>query len=150
MVFEAVASTEEDPETVGDRLRNVLGITYEVQREWRNTRVAFNAWREAAEGVGVLVFQATDVPVAELRGYSISVDPLPVVVVNRKDSYSGRSFTLLHEMTHVLLRSGGLCDLAGEQAIEIFCNHAAGAALVPSGSLLKEQTVLAHGESPEW
>src|SRR5207245_2446351 len=38
----------------------------------------------------------------------------------------------------------------GEQAIEIFCNHAAGAALVPSGSLLKAQTVLAHGESPEW
>src|SRR2546422_2442493 len=81
MSFEAVASTEEDPETVGDRLRRVLGIAYEAQREWRNTRIAFNAWREAVERATVLVFQATDVPVTELRGYSISVDPLPVVVV---------------------------------------------------------------------
>ncbi|OLD88916.1 MAG: hypothetical protein DMD38_10110 [Gemmatimonadetes bacterium] len=150
IAVEAVASTDENPESVGEKVRKVLRISYEVQKEWRDKRVAFNAWRDAAGEAGVLVFQATNVPVAELRGYSISVDPLPVVVVNRKDSYAGRSFTLLHEMTHILLRSGGLCDLEGEQAIEIFCNHAAGAALVPSGSLLKEQTVLAHGESPEW
>ncbi len=57
---------------------------------------------------------------------------------------------MLHETTHILLRSGGLCDLAGEQGIEIFCNHVAGAALVPSARLLKEQVLLAHGRSAEW
>ena len=70
-------------------------------------------------------------------------DQLPLVVVNRKDAYSARTFTLIHEFTHLLLRSSGLCDLSAdsgrppsEQRLEVFCNAVASQTLVPDSALL--------------
>ncbi|MGZ9034940.1 MAG: ImmA/IrrE family metallo-endopeptidase [Rhodospirillales bacterium] len=60
--------------------------------------------------MGVLVFQATRVEMDEVRGFSIAEPVLPVIVVNRKDAPSGRTFSLLHEFTHLLLRRSGICD----------------------------------------
>src|SRR5256885_831979 len=44
IAVEAVASTDENPESVGEKVRKVLRISYEVQKEWRDKRVAFNEW----------------------------------------------------------------------------------------------------------
>jgi len=78
-------------------------------------------------------------------------------VVNIKDTPRGRCFTMFHELTHIMLHEDGLCDLSEEsdrapeeQRIEIFCNHVAGAALVPQDHLLSEELVRQKGNSPEW
>ena len=63
------------------------------------------------ERVGVLVFQTGGVSLDEMRGFSISAEPFPVIVVNAKDSPRGRVFTLIHEFAHILTNRGGLCDL---------------------------------------
>ena len=91
-------------------------------------------------------FQATDVEIAEARGFSIAERPLPAVVVNIKDSVYGRIFTLIHEFTHVLLNRGGICDVDegadnDHEDVEIFCNHVAGATLVPRDVLLRSEHV---------
>ena len=140
--FGLYADLSENPEDVGARVRNVL--TGGAGPTSGDTRLAFNFWRTAAEAAGVLVFQAEDVGIDEMRGLSIAERPLPAVVLNIKDAYAGRSFSLLHELTHVLLNRGGLCLLeeAGPrtlvQRLEAFCNRAAGAALVPAETLLRE------------
>lgn len=92
-----------------------------------------------------------------MRGFSVSDFPLPVIVVNTKDTPRGRVFSLLHELTHILLRAGGLCDFdedaprpPEEARYEIFCNHVAGAALVPEESLRLEQEVAEHTSGPYW
>jgi len=156
-VFAVRASLDEHPPDVGDRVRRSLGIPLETQRGWTGTYDALNAWREAIEALGVLVFQVSGVDVSEMRGFSIADDPLPAIVLNVRDAPNGRVFTLLHEFTHLLLRRGGLCDLADQGArppeddrIEVFCNAVAAEVLVPSAALLLTNTVQNHDSSPEW
>ncbi len=130
----------EDPEETGERLRNALlaGRT----PPGGSPREAFNFWSASAEAAGVLVFQAEGVDVEEMRGFSISERPLPAVVLNIKDAPAARSFSLFHELTHVLLNRGGLCIFEEDgpqnefQRTEVFCNHVAGAALLPAALLL--------------
>jgi len=155
--FEFTASSRSNSEALALRIRDLLGISSDKQFKWRDPRVAFNAWRAPIESLGVLVFQATGVPVAEMRGYSVAELPLPIIVVNRKDTYGARSFTLLHEFTHLALRVEGICDPSEEgpadsaaQRIEVFCNRVAGAALVPLRVLLSEVSVPTGDGPRDW
>jgi len=117
------------------------------QPQTMDARNVFNAWRIAAEDAGLLVFQADRIDLDEMRGFSISDRPLPAVVLNMQDAPQARSFTLLHEVAHVLLGAAGLCLLRESgpntdiKRVEVFCNHVAGAALVPADSLLGEPEV---------
>jgi Zn-dependent peptidase ImmA (M78 family)/DNA-binding XRE family transcriptional regulator len=154
--FTAAIQPTFDPEVAASGMREILGVSVEQQRQWQDPRVGFNSWREAFEASGVLVFQSSGIPLSEMRGYSFAVFPLPVVVVNWKDSYAGRTFSMFHELTHVMLRSSGLCDLetdsrhtTEDERTEVFCNHVAGAALVPKGEFLNEP-LLRDRRGPEW
>src|SRR5439155_18167703 len=61
-----------------------------------------------------------------------------------------RIFTLLHEVTHIMLNEGGICDLH-DADVEAFCNRVAGAALFPKDDLLKNQVVREHRKGdPIW
>lgn len=115
------------------------------------------------ENLNVLVFhtnhQGNIVELEEARGFSISEPRFPVIVLNSRDSNSGRIFTLLHELVHLMLNEGGVCDCrehaVGEQMrqVEIFCNHTAGAVLVPFDVLMKHEVVIdhrAHGKRFQW
>ena len=68
--FKAAAHPEEGPETVGKRIRDLLGITWQQQLAWPSAYAALNAWREAIENLGILVFQTGDVELEEMRGTS--------------------------------------------------------------------------------
>jgi Zn-dependent peptidase ImmA (M78 family) len=151
--FTARVALADNPEIAAMVARERLGVTYAEQVRWREERKAYNGWRNAIEAAGVLVFQAVGVTTDEMRGFSIAEDVLPVIAVNKKDRVNGRIFSLLHEFTHLLLNESGLCDFdeealrpPEENRVEIFCNHVAGAALVPRDPLLKEPIVTARGE----
>ncbi len=155
--FSMSAAPSDDPEEVGTAIRDTLGIRYEDQIKWGGWHERLNVWRSALENAGVLVFQATTVAVTEIRGFSIGETPLPAIVMNIKDSPRGRTFTMLHELTHLMLHEGGLCDTLEEggrrpedQRVEVFCNHVAGAALVPGPHLLAEEPVRSKSRQAEW
>ncbi len=141
--FQANASNREGVEQVANRLRAALGVSVEMQGAWRGDNEAFKQWRLLLERAGILTLQATDIQLKEARGFSISLKPLPVVIVNIKDAPRGRIFTLLHEATHIMLNEGGICDLHDDDA-EAFCNRVAGAALFPKDALLNTVTVRNH------
>lgn len=141
--FELSCTEYDSSHDVADRIRTELGISIQDQKNFRESRVAFNAWRDVISNAGVLVIQSSKVALSDMRGYSIFFKELPLLVVNRKDAYSARTFTLIHEFTHLLLRSSGLCDLNSEsgrppheQKLEIFCNAVASQTLVPDSVLL--------------
>ena len=155
--FNLTVSITDDTDKIGEQFRETLGVTYKNQLLWRNASIAFSQWREKIERAGVLVFQATEVGVSEMRGFSISSLPLPFIVVNRKDAYQGRIFTLLHELTHIALRTSSLCDLEPDrnptneqEHVEIFCNRAAAAILIPRQYLLVEDIVVRKAGNPFW
>jgi Zn-dependent peptidase ImmA (M78 family) len=146
-----------DPESLGGKIRELLKISETEQRSWRDPRRSYNAWRSRAEAAGVLVFQVTGVPPSEMLGFSLTERPLPIIGINRKLAPNGRTFTLLHEVVHVLLDESSLCDIEEsfarppqEQAMEVFCNAAAAAALVPRDLLLADSLVRPHTQPREW
>jgi Zn-dependent peptidase ImmA (M78 family)/DNA-binding XRE family transcriptional regulator len=153
------AALSDDPEDLAGRIRGLLGVRHEDQIRWSAGHDAFNRWRTALENAGVLVFQATDIEVAEMRGLSIYGEKLPAIVVNIKDSPRGRIFTMLHELAHIVLRLGGMCNFrpedaptatTDEQRTEVFCNWVAGATLVPRRFLLSEGIVSDKRRDTDW
>lgn len=151
--FEPTTTLDQAPERLADEIRKLLSVTIEDQLSWRNSTIALKHWKAAVESLGVLVFEASRISMEEMRGVSLWSETLPVILLNGADSHTGRAFTLLHEFTHLLLRQGGVCDLAPIELdsqsarIEAFCNAAAGATLVPPKVL---QGLLADEHPIEW
>lgn len=142
------------PEDAARELRKGIGISLEQQASWRSEFDAFRGWRGRMERAGAITFQATDVETAEARGFSIPAHPLPAIVVNIKDARRGRIFTMLHELVHLALNDGGICDLHDTQAsddVETYCNRVAGAVLFPENPLLSSDVVRNHPRNrSEW
>ena len=154
--FELRADLGSDAERLATRLRKRLGIRFEEQVTWREPYAVLSAWRAALEAHGVLVFQFSGVSIEEARGFSIGHPVLPLVAVNSKDSPRGRVFSMIHELVHVVLRRTGLCDFGErgsrpeDRRVEVFCNHVAGATLVPGELLSAESLVTEHRSSATW
>ncbi|MGH6728214.1 MAG: ImmA/IrrE family metallo-endopeptidase, partial [Pseudolabrys sp.] len=84
--------------------------------------------------------------------------PLPVIAVNRKDPLTRRTFSLLHELAHLMLHVSSVSDLETDenrppedQKLEVFCNQVAAAALVPKEDLLANPLVRTHArKAVDW
>lgn len=155
--FDLRADLKENDEVVGTRLRDWLGVTLDKQFAWSEDQHPFIGWRTALEDKGVLVFQAPGIDVGEMRGFSIADFPLPAITVNSKDVLAGRTFTLLHELSHLALRITGLCDMIEiaprppeEQRVEVYCNAVAAAALMPRNAFLAEPPVKEKRRPDDW
>lgn len=147
-------SVSDEPEDAARVARSALGVTLERQFSWRQAEDALAGWIEAVERLGVFVLRTSDVPMAEMRGFSLTGSAIPVIVINALDWPRGQIFTLAHEFVHLMLREGGLCDLlepasGAARRVEVFCNAVAGAMLMPAASLLDNDVVGPPGER-EW
>lgn len=145
----------EDPEAAGDGVRALLRLDEEPPT-WSRAHSSLSACISALEDKGVLVVQTKGVETKEMRGFSVSEWPYPIIALNGSDSPRGRLFTLLHELAHLALTAGGLCDLhegraqqhRAEDTVEQFCNRVAAAALMPMGTF-KADPLVSHA-SGDW
>lgn len=152
------ADINDNPDLLAAKIRELLGISLDEQETWNDDHAALKHWITAIERLGILVFQTGNVPLKEMRGFSISEDVLPVVVLNAKDRPRGRIFTLMHEFVHLLLHDGGICDpmrarrtaRSTDERVEAFCNRVAGAVLVPAAALLADGRVQATAVRRPW
>ena len=129
------SNMDDEPEKIANFIREWLRITNEDQLSWSNARDGFKSWRNAIEGRNLLVF-VLPMPRYDCRGFSLWQErSLAAIVVNRREVEEARSFTLIHELAHLMLRNTGVCDQSGStnghQHIERFCNQVAGFALAP-------------------
>jgi Zn-dependent peptidase ImmA (M78 family)/transcriptional regulator with XRE-family HTH domain len=136
--FKYSASLDDRPSNIAGEIRSLVLSGMKQIPSFTDRGKAFAFFREKLEALGILVFQSSTVSTSEMRGFSISDTTLPIIVINRKDSYSGRIFSLFHEVAHILLRTSGLCDIdpditqsSAEQKIEVFCNQVAADVLMP-------------------
>jgi|SRR5215475_7709613 len=145
-------------EQVGEELRALLGMDGWPAGVWSDPRLALRRATEATERLSVLVLQTRDVPIAEMRAFSISERPYPVVVLNGADWPRPRLFSLLHELCHLGLNTSSLCDLheirgkrgRDEDDVEHFCNQVAAAALMPRAQLLDDPAVRQWNAAHPW
>ena len=121
---------EDPPETAG-QVRARLGVGVERIAGSADANAALRVWIDAAEAAGVLVFQMSRVPVDECRGFAVDDADLPVIMLNGADAPQARCFTLVHELAHLLDRTGALCVLDEDAEVEQRCNRFAAAVLMP-------------------
>jgi len=153
--FDHSATLEERPEDVGQRIREILGVSIIEQYAWADARIAFNAWRQKIEDVGVMVFQMTRVPSEQVSGFAISHDVFPVIAINRKNTpHTRRIFSLFHEFAHLMLRRSGVSEYdvdaarpPEEQRVEVFCNAVAAAVIMPRDRFLTDEIVQGRQQS---
>ena len=69
------------------------------------------------------------------RGFAVADDVAPFVVVNDNDSEPAWSFTLLHELVHLLLGQTGISGARPGTGVEQFCNHVAAEWMLPARTL---------------
>lgn len=152
------AALDDDPEELATHARTWLAVSLDEQSRWIGDFDPLNAWLTVCEARGILVFQTGEVPLEEMRGFSLNERRLPVIVLNAKDAPRGQVFTLMHEFTHLLLSQGGVCDplhvrrhaRTPDERVEVFCNRVAGAILVPSDALLGHPLVAPIRSPREW
>lgn len=152
------ASIHDNPEDVGAKVRRYLRVTDAEQRSWRDTREAFNGWRNRIEDTGVLVFQMDKIGLQEASGFALSEKILPVIAVNRGDAPVRRTFSLLHEFAHLLLAESGVSETAIDvtrppetQKVEVWCNAVAAATVFPKAMFVAEDVIRSHDlDSKTW
>jgi Zn-dependent peptidase ImmA (M78 family)/transcriptional regulator with XRE-family HTH domain len=161
-LFPLEAHPSDNPAEIAARMRDFLGVTISQQQSWRSPEVAYREWREAIEGIGVLVFALSGphhrVNLDEARGFAFADRPLPVIVINGKDRHNGRIFTMMHELGHIVLGQSILENTADvgdwmppeDRAIEAFCNKFAASLLMPEAFLRADPIVLAHRSGIDW
>lgn len=150
--FNLSASIKEKPQVVAAKIRKHLKL--DELREIENINHALEAYIEKVESLGVAIFQLS-LTQDKLRGFSIVDDVMPIIGIKRGgEQATAKIFTLFHELGHILLNEGGLCDLSDKTNIEIekWCNAFSAEVLIPTSELLNMEVVLEqkHSNNKIW
>ena len=134
------------PERAAQKIREFLQFNTGLLQQCNDDRSALKLWRRIVEAKGILVCQTSvnshlSIDLETVRGFCIAQKPLPVIVVNPKDSPYGRIFTIMHELVHIGLGKSVIQntelreDRPPDNPIEAFCNEVAAGVLVPTDEL---------------
>jgi len=140
-----------------DKVRKYLGVDIKTQISWSSTETAFKKWRSAVEEKGIFVFKEA-FREDEISGFCLYHQEFPIIYINNSMSKTRQIFTLFHELTHLLFKTGGVDKkddtfigrMRGDnRRIEVLCNRFAGELLVPKGDFdtvisglrISEQTI---------
>ena len=124
------------------RVREFIGVSFADQAGWSSAEDAFKHWRTALLDVGIFVFKDA-FREAEYSGFCLYDDLFPVIYVNNSVADTRQSFTLFHELAHLLFHTSGIDTFADDfipalpdraRRIEILCNRFAAEFLVPAAA----------------
>lgn len=95
--------------------------------------------RQKIENKGIFIHCFTGVDIQIARGISIFNETAPIIGINDNDRYPAKTFSIIHELVHILKRQSTICNEMitsfSSAAEEVFCNAVAGEVLVPAASL---------------
>lgn len=125
-----------------EEIRRTLGIDSNVQYKCRSTRQLYLYIRNLVEASGAFVHCFTGIDTEIVRGFAIYDDLMPIIGLNNDDRYPAKTFSIIHELVHLIKRSSAVCndmtDSISLQSEEVFCNAVAGAVLVPRVNLRRQ------------
>lgn len=131
--------------TVVNAIRTVLNFDIKYFENYQSTRECFNFMRKKCQTAGILVLcsgivgenNKRKLNVKEFRAFAKINNYAPLIFINCNDSWTGRLFSLFHEIAHVFL---GLNDLYNEdykelskvKNSEVLCNKIASELIMPT------------------
>lgn len=136
IIDELPASLSDNPEVVAGKFRELAGVS--GQPEAKNAYDILRFWRFRLSDEGLFITQAK-FPREEVRAFCRSHDGHHLIVLSNQDPAAARSFSLLHEVGHLLLGGDAMCkptDLMEGQSEEPWCNRFAAAVLLPRSEIL--------------
>lgn len=121
-------------------------------RSARTIDEAFKALRDAVEKAGIFVLLAgnlgsyhSDISVDVFRGFCIADEVAPFIVINEHDARSAWSFTLVHELCHILMGQTAISGYNSEKAVEKYCDSVAARFLISAGELGRTRMEIRSG-----
>ncbi|GED22514.1 ImmA/IrrE family metallo-endopeptidase [Halomonas halmophila] len=118
-------------------IREYFEIDIASYRDMRDAHEAFSYLRSKIESKGIYVLLIGDlgsyhssISTEAFRGFALSDQVAPFVVVNQNDSKSAWCFTLLHEVVHLWLGKTGVSAQTHEHKVERYCNDVASHTLI--------------------
>ena len=126
-----------DAETAARRIRDALGASLDAQRANAGEYDAMRYWSSLVAQAGIYAAQLS-FPYREVRAFCLLNGGVTLIVVSSQDSPRARTFSLLHELGHVLLGGDAMCrprsddrrTTSGNE--EAYCNAFAAAVLMPA------------------
>lgn len=114
------------------------GDVKERRKHIKSKSRMFVAIRDALEARGIMT-NVLPIPGDALRGFALHHDHAPLIFVNGETKYpQAKSFTLLHELAHLIRGVDKACDrhdLQARTSEEAWCNQFAAAFLLPQAEL---------------
>lgn len=134
------ASSDADPIQLAAAVRDYLAISLDDQRRWSGADEGMSTWRAAVEAAGVFVFKRS-FKQREVSGFCVHDATFPVIVVNNSTPFTRQTFTLFHELAHLLYGVSSITKddptfetrlTPADRRIEVACNRFAAEFLLPS------------------
>ena len=120
-------------EVAASRVRNWLAIPKEG--------FEFSQLKDVVEQKGIFIFLTSKHKGwshidKEFRGLTIVHDAMPIIIINNSDSKKVQSFTLMHELAHLLREDIAIDGEHSTNPDEEWCNKFAGEVLMPASSAI--------------
>ena len=123
-------------------LKTLLDVSVRTFHAQPRADTGFELLRTAAEAKGVYVLLKGDLgnyhtamDTEVFRGFTVADEVAPFIVLNDRDARPAWSFSLLHELVHLILGQSGIGNARTENNIEAFCDRVAGDFLLPVDEL---------------
>jgi len=141
-----------DPKKAAQKVREILN----VEENWSKDKT-IKSWDDAfrflirqTEDAGIFVVcngvvnnnTTRKLKVEEFRGFVLHDEYAPFVFINNNDFISGKIFTIIHEVIHILIGKSASFDnkelLPASEQTERYCDAVTAEFLVPESLLLRE------------
>ena len=129
----------EDIKFWAKEIRRIFNLDIIKQYKTPSTRQFYLYVREQIEKQNIMVSCFSKVPFEVARGLSIYNKVFPIIGVNDNDRYPAKTFTIIHELVHILKNNSTKCNdfysVYQKEKEEVFCNAIAGEVLAPEKEL---------------
>ena len=158
--FVGSCSLSDNVSEVALRIAEALNLPEDGTGRGGSPDELFRKLRSRTEALGVFVLLVGDLgshhsALSEevFRGFALADEKVPFIVINDHDARTARSFTLIHELTHIYLGQTGVSgspdavrNTTQKGRIEEFCNDVAGLVLLPIGFAPQRPASLSAGD----
>jgi Zn-dependent peptidase ImmA (M78 family) len=137
--FDLSINTNADVIEFSTAIRTFFNIYLNEQFNLPSKRKFYLYIRKQVEAKGVFIHCFSGVPLETIRGIAIYDNTVPIIGINQNDRYPAMTFSIIHELVHLIKRQSSLCNESFDRISlsneEIFCNAVAGEVLVPTEAL---------------
>lgn len=123
-----------NPDLFAQKFRTALNVDENKLHSQTDEFGALRFWKDLLTEHGLYISEM-GWETQSVRAFSIIRHNRAIIVLSTKEDPQPRTFSLLHELSHILMKQTGICDLHEDSGdIESLCNRFAAGFLMPENS----------------